>query len=236
MYGYQTTPTPLLGGTLMMVRDGYILPNNKSPYGRDTADAVCKPGVVPEGQEIAIFGFRTHAHHNAILGTGFVIHDVNTIDSNPLEDGIRRGLGQPSRRRLTRRRTSRNPRFSKRMPNEAEDKEWSMISRIKEIEYNDIFHETEEDIVVTYRDTIAARCTYDNPTAENITMGTSKGEEMCIYYVMYYIVPSDNDDKDERRVRDKCIPGSTKVYWEEMSWYIGPVPEWVTILSINAEI
>ena len=179
-FEYQTKPTALSAGVLLLGSGGAISSHDRSV---STLDVACTPTQMPRDRSIVPFAYRTHAHKYGMLVSGF------NVASDAYGD------------------------FS-----------WTLIGR-KSPQEEQTFYPVEQQMVIRPEDTLAARCTYWNPSGHTVSVGPTADDEMCNFYIMYYT------DKGDMQGHSVCFT-SGRHSWDQM---LSPlkVPSWVEQSSLQ---
>ena len=207
-FAYQTTATPFAGGVTILATVASVLPNSVAPLGFDHVEAVCDPSEFPRDHTIVAFAFRVHTH-----GLGTHVSAFRVRDHSEEPDSVKR--------------------FFWRRQQSTTEKEWTLIGA-EDPRKEQLFYPIEEPIIIRPTDTLVHRCTYSNPGDEEIMFGEGINNEMCNYYIMFYVLSDDIEAFDKNGIK-QCYPVEQHVNWEDHEDEIGPIPDWVDEVSLYFE-
>jgi hypothetical protein len=72
-------------------------------------------------------------------------------------------------------------------------------------------------MIVRPGDMLAARCIMVNDLDKVVYSGPTDSDEMCVYYIMYWIDNDDGKEITESQILPKCKSKSKKGRWE--NWF-----------------
>lgn len=98
------------------------------------------------------------------------------------------------------------------------DGEWSLIGKHNPQEPQMFYPVSNTDLVIRQNDYVAARCTMDNENDREIHVGPGMDDEMCNFYVMYWV------DDGNLLHRKNCFTAGPPFHYWKMDRYMGPVP------------
>uniref|UniRef100_A0A2I9LP74 peptidylglycine monooxygenase n=1 Tax=Centruroides hentzi TaxID=88313 RepID=A0A2I9LP74_9SCOR len=101
------------------------------------------------------------------------------------------------------------------------DGRWKLIGKHDPLEPQMFYPVEDKSLIVEEGDVLAARCTMYNFRDRVTSVGATAEDEMCNFYMMYYV--NGNDILDEKYCFSMGPPG---YYWKN-DLLIGKIPEWV---------
>ncbi|CAG2113081.1 unnamed protein product [Medioppia subpectinata] len=88
------------------------------------------------------------------------------------------------------------------------DGRWTLVGRHNPLKPQMFYSVKDKDLVVRENDVMAARCTMDNFLDQTVRIGSTGDDEMCNFYMMYYV------DGDRILEKKYCFsPGPPFYYW-----------------------
>jgi len=92
------------------------------------------------------------------------------------------------------------------------DGEWTEIGRM-DPKKPQMFYNVTNNVTLKKGDILAARCTMDNSLDHDVAVGNTQNDEMCNFYIMYYV------DGQSQLEKDMCFkPGAPQ-------WYLWDYPD-----------
>jgi len=214
---YQITPTKFVAGSLALNNNiqGYLIPpDSTTRMGKSHVDFMCPRELFDErarGQTWALFAYLTHAHDYGSWISAYILrNDTQNQKSESSNQKFKTDTAD-----------SRGYKYLF----------WDLYaSRSPQQEQKFIL--MDEQKIVGPTDTLSHRCVYHNPTNESVVMGVDAQEEMCMMYVLFYLIPP--TDPHTTMLSPFCDNQELgSIYnWEDYPEYVGTVPEHVEWYSL----
>jgi peptidylglycine monooxygenase len=81
-----------------------------------------------------------------------------------------------------------------------------------------MFYPIKDKLIVTEGDVIAARCTMNNTLRHTVHVGSTGNDEMCNFYMMYYV------EGDKTMDKKYCFSQGPPYYHWQFDKLLGEVP------------
>lgn len=111
------------------------------------------------------------------------------------------------------------------------DGQWTEIGRMSPLIPQMFYNVTNPGMTVRNGDILAARCTMVNDEDRDIKIGATSKDEMCNFYIMYYV------EGDHELSQDYCFSaGPPSWYWTDFEGLEGPAPLSASIIPGTEDV